>query len=174
MINEHIELSVPEIRFVTSAQALDLLKIDEEEEVCYVEQHFEGAYFVSHALLVFTEHESIELVKLFLGGGELTDEMTSLEVEAMNEIGNIILNASIGSLSNILSDQINSSLPVCIRTRAKNIFARNRVDESNMMLLIFVDFGVESKKIKGYIVLILKLTSFDDFIDRLMQGLMAQ
>jgi chemotaxis protein CheC len=100
--------------------------------------------------------------------------MTSLEVEAMNEIGNIILNASIGSLSNILSDQINSSLPVCIRTRAKNIFARNRVDESNMMLLIFVDFGVESKKIKGYIVLILKLTSFDDFIDRLMQGLMAQ
>jgi chemotaxis protein CheC len=171
MIQEHIKLSVPDIRLANSFEALNLLKIDPEQEVCYVEQRFEGSYFVSYAMLIFTENESLELVKLFLGSDSLVEEMSSLETEAMNEIGNIILNASIGSLANLLRDHISSSLPVCIRTRAKNIFGQKKIDSADLLLLIFIDFGIESKKIMGYIVLVLELNSFDGFVERLMQSM---
>lgn len=171
MIQEHISMSVPDIRLISSAEALNLLKMNPDEEVCYVEQRFEGSYFVSYAMLIFTENESLELVKLFLGNGDLIEEMSLLETEAMNEIGNIILNASIGSLANLLKDNISSSLPVCIKTRAKNIFGTKNMDSSDLLLLILIDFGIESKKITGYIVLVLELNSFDEFINRLMQNM---
>jgi chemotaxis protein CheC len=171
MIQEQIQLSVPEVRVVNSTDALDFLKIDADQEVCYVEQRFEGSYFVSHAMLIFAENESLELVKLFLGGKDLIEEMSSLETEAMNEIGNIILNATIGSMANLLKDKISSSLPVCVRTNAKNVFRQNNMNSSDVSLLFIVDFGVESKKITGYIVLILELNSFDDFVNKLVQSM---
>jgi len=171
MIQEHISMSVPDIRLINSSEALDLLRMDQNQEICYVEQRFEGSYFVSHAMLIFTENESLELVKLFLGSGDIIEEMSLLETEAMNEIGNIILNASIGSLANLLKDNISSTLPVCVKTQAKNIFGSKKIDSSDLLLLILIDFGIESKKITGYIVLVLELNSFDDFIDRLMQNL---
>jgi len=167
MIQEHINLSVPDIRIVEPVEALGLLNIPPEQDVCYVEQRFEGSYFVSHAMLIFTENESLELVKLFLADHDLIEEMSSLETEAMSEIGNIILNASIGSLANLLRDTISSSLPVCIRTKAENIFNRNKQSSTDVVMLIMIDFGILSKKITGYIVLVLELNSFEEFIARL-------
>ncbi|MES0489100.1 MAG: hypothetical protein ABUK01_03855 [Leptospirales bacterium] len=171
MIQEHIALSVPKINFVSSEEALDILQLPEEKEVCYIKQHFSGTYFTSEAMLVFAQDESLELVKLFLGEETSVADMTTLEHEAMSEIGNVLLNACIGSLSNILKDRISGTLPIFRKCKAQTLFLNERKEE--VILLIFVDFGIESKAIKGYIVLILELDSFIKFKEQLLKNLMG-
>ena len=170
MIQEHISLSVPKINFVSSEEALDILKLPHEKEVCYIMQKFSGSFFTSDAMLVFAQDESLELVKLFLGEDTPVEEMTTLEREAMSEIGNIILNACIGSLSNILKDRIAGTLPTFRKCKAHTLFINEKEEE--VLLLIFIDFGIESKAIKGYIVLILELDSFIKFKEQLLKSLM--
>jgi len=166
MLKEHITLSVPDIQITKGEEILSLLGIDQEQEVCFVHQHFTGSYFVSDAMLVFAKDESLELVEIFLGKNMVSDELNTLEIEAMTEIGNIILNACVGSLANLLEDEIEGSLPNCKKCTAKNVFKPSEIPE--LFMLIFIDFGVESKNIKGYVVLILEVKSFDTFIDRLL------
>lgn len=174
MINEHIQLSVPRLQFVPSKDALDYLNINPEKEMHYVFQKYESTYFTSDVYLVFAREESLELVKLFLGTETEIQEMPQLEQEAMTEIGNILLNACVGSLSNMLKSTIHGSLPEFKKGFARNIFSAKKIHEADeeMLMIVFIDFGVESKAIHGYIVLVLELNSFEKFKTQILEALL--
>ncbi len=62
-------------------------------------------------MLVFPEVHSLELVRSLLKENVPLDSLTDLEQEALMEVGNIILNACLGSISNALGEPINCSMP---------------------------------------------------------------
>ena len=101
------------------------------------------------------------------------EEMTSMEQDAMLEIGNVILNATIGSLANLMKDEIYGSLPSIHHCRANALFSELALkDENDVFLIIYVDFKIESKEIKGYVVLLLELDALDQFIRQLLDNLL--
>ena len=124
MIHEEIKLSVPDIDFATPEKVLQKMKVGDDKEVSYVVQTFSGHFIQTDALLVFSHKESLELVSLFLGNSSIPEELTALEQEAMNEIGNIVLNARIGSLSDLLGDEVSGSLPEFYECHAGDIFKK--------------------------------------------------
>jgi len=66
--------------------------------VCGVAQDFSRP-FNTEAILMLPEDHSLEMVRMMLGGSYSMDELSELEQEAMAEIGNILLNACIGSMA---------------------------------------------------------------------------
>lgn len=173
MVGEEIALSVPELSFALPHDALEILKIESDHEVCYVAQSFKGNIFSTDAMLIFAEDDSLELVKLFLRADMPIEEMTSMERDAMMEIGNVILNATIGSIANMIHDEIHGGLPVYLCCHAKSLFSDfSQKKQDDVLLIIYIDFKIESKQIKGYVVLVLELAAFDQFMRQLLSNLL--
>ncbi|MDH5716559.1 MAG: chemotaxis protein CheC [Spirochaetia bacterium] len=172
MIKEEISLSVPSLKFTNEKEALSILKLEPEKELAYVSQKFIGKYLQTEAMLLFTEKDSLELVKLFIGDHIKVEEMSSLGQEAISEIGNIILNACIASLANILKDEISGTIPEFYSCKGENLFkAKEKEIIKQKILIIFIDFKIEIKKIQGYVILVLDLDSLGSFLDRLIKNL---
>ncbi|MDH5721091.1 MAG: chemotaxis protein CheC [Spirochaetia bacterium] len=172
MIKEEIFLSVPRVKFAKEKDALGELKLGPEKELSYVSQKFKGTYLDTEAMLLFAETDSLELVKLFLGQHINIEEMSSLEHEAVAEIGNIILNSCMASLANILHDEISGTIPEFVACKAKNIFKMGEKETVEQeILIIFIDFNIKTKEIQGYVILVLDLDSIEVFLNRLLKNL---
>ena len=174
MVHEQIRLSVPNLQFASPSEAFEVLNINPDNEMHYVFQKYDSDYFTSDVYLMFAREESFELVKLFLGSDTDIHDVPLLEQEAMTEIGNIILNACVGSLSNLLKMTIRGSLPEFKQGYARNIFSTEAAKSSDddMLMIVYIDFGVEHKSIHGYIVLVLELNSFDIFKTQILKALL--
>jgi chemotaxis protein CheC len=161
IVNEKVKMSVPSISFLNRASAAKLLSNKDDERICGVSQHYEGA-FNTEAMLMFPENKSLEIVRLMVGESVPLQELTEMEQEAMSEIGNIILNSCVGTLANIFQLKLHGSLPLYhVGTSAEILSASGSPDDTTVMML-HIDFLLEKQQIRGYVAFILDLNSLQD------------
>lgn len=109
MVSETVLLSVPEVDLVAPQDVVQTYAT--HHQLCTIEQTFTGS-ITTQALLMFPEENSLELVRMMVGNEMPLNELTEMEQDALAEIGNIILNAVISTLSNSLEINFDSTLPV--------------------------------------------------------------
>jgi chemotaxis protein CheC len=161
IVNEEVMMSVPSISFLDRASAAQLLSNKEEERICGVSQHYEGA-FNTEAILMFPENKSLEIVRLMVGELVPLQELSEMEQEAMSEIGNIILNSCVGTLADIFQMELHGSLPLYhVGTSAEIMSASGSADDTTVLML-HIDFVLEKHQIRGYVAFILDLSSLHD------------
>lgn len=177
LVDEEVSLSVPEVIFTTHAEAARLIDQRAGSVACAVMQEFKGP-FSGNAMLIFPEAKSLALVRLMIGEEVPLETMTELEQEALTEVGNIVLNASLGTLANLLDLEIDSSLPVYLNGTGATILrdASGRYDEDDRTLLVEVDFDLRHSNISGYVLLMLDVVSaqrFTELIDLYVRKFMS-
>ncbi|UXY14152.1 chemotaxis protein CheC [Chitiniphilus purpureus] len=163
MVNEEVALSVPQMRFVQRSEAA-LLMGDGGERICSVMQTVRGD-FDADALLIFPEMRSLELVRLMIGDVVPLEDITEMEQEALTEVGNIILNACIGTLANLLRGEFSIGLPLFRLGTCTDIFHGDRPEHDELVLLLHINFSVERYAIQGYVVFLQDVASFTGFTD---------
>ncbi|AVM72689.1 chemotaxis protein CheX [Magnetospirillum gryphiswaldense] len=178
LVEDEVRLSVPLVHFLTPDQAA--IRLDEETgggESVAVRQTFQGR-FNGDIMLIFPERRSLHLVRQMLGDDLPLDQLTELEQEALMEVGNIILNACLGSLANQLGMGVESSLPCYIRGRGGRILdtgdRSGTGGDSEMVMFLHVDFAVKSKDVHGYLAFVMDITSAHHFVDAVHAYVMAQ
>ena len=137
-----------------------------------VQQPFEGP-FSGRALLIFPEGQSLELVRSIVGPEHPLEDIIDLEQEALAETGNIILNACLATIANVLRRPMRMSLPSVIRGDGSTMFETGARDpDANLVLFLYIDFTIKSRDIRGFIALLLDLPAITalkeivrDFID---------
>ena len=128
-----------------------------------VRQRFTSS-FSGDILLIFPERRSLDLVRSMLGDAVPLDSLTELEQEALLEVGNVILNACLGSLANQLGLTIESSLPLYLRGRGAGILDAKHPD-TELVMFLQVDFSLASKGIKGYLAFVMDIVSARNFAE---------
>jgi len=177
LVEDEVRLSVPLVHFLTPDQAA--ARLDEETgggESVAVRQSFQGR-FNGDILLIFPERRSLHLVRQMLGDDLPVDQLTELEQEALMEVGNIILNACLGSLANQLGMGVESSLPSYIRGRGGRILDNGECrthNVSEMVMFLHVDFAVKAKDVHGYLAFVMDITSAHHFVDAVHAYVLAQ
>ncbi|MES2295646.1 MAG: chemotaxis protein CheX [Pseudomonadota bacterium] len=161
IVNEEVTMSVPSISFLNRAQAASMLGNSENERICGVSQHYEGA-FQTEAILMFPEDKSLEIVRLMVGESVPLKELTEMEQEAMSEIGNIILNSCVGTLANIFSQELHGSLPQYHVGTSEQILVASGGQADTVVLMLHIDFVLQKHQIHGYVAFILDLTALLD------------
>ncbi|HLO77658.1 MAG TPA: chemotaxis protein CheC [Magnetospirillum sp.] len=169
LVEDEVHLSVPFVDFLTPSQAADRLE-DETQgaDSVAVRQHFEGRFY-GDILLIFPERRSLDLVRHMLGDDVPLDQLTELEQEALLEVGNIILNACLGSLANQLATPVEGSLPIYVRGRSSHILdlrqpkAEGRHEE--MVMFLHVDFSLLRKDVHGYLAFVMDIVSARHFVE---------
>jgi len=164
MVGEEVLLSVPDIRLLATSNVEEQLT-NAKTEMSAVSQEFEGA-FKGNALLLFPEDKSLELVWALLQGSVPRDELAEMEEDALSEVGNVIINACLGTLSNMLKDSINSEFPQFRRGQYMAIIDELSDKHTNdpVMLYMHIDFKLKEKDIDGYVAIVMDVGALEEFL----------
>ena len=162
IVNEEVTMSVPSISFMNRDDAAALLGSKKDDElICGISQHYDGA-FTTEAILMFPEDKSLEIVRLMVGDAMPLQELTEMEQEAMSEIGNIILNACVGTLANLFDSELHGSLPVYHVGTSAEILSVCNEQGNDVVLMLHIDFVLYKHQIHGYVAFVLDLSALHD------------
>lgn len=162
IVNEEVTMSVPSISFVSRSEAALMLVDSETRRICGVSQHYHGA-FSTEAILMFPEEKSLEIVRLMVGELIPMQELTEMEQEAMSEIGNIILNSCVGTLANVFEQELEGTLPIYHIGTSEDILAASGSRSADaVVLMLHINFVIESHQIHGYVAFILDVSALQD------------
>jgi chemotaxis protein CheC len=174
MLGEQVFLSVPAVHIVTREVAAKLVEKGNLAQLVAVQQSFDGP-FAGKALLIFPEAQSLELIRSILGDELSLEDVIDLEQEALVETGNIILNACLATIANVLRHTMRMSLPSIIRGNGETLFSQND-GADNLVLFLYIDFNIKRRGMHGFIALLMDLPSIvglkaivQDFLESVKQ-----
>ncbi len=171
MVNEPVQLSVPQVELTSQQLAKNYYLAREPRPLCAIRQTYSGDV-TTQAILMFPEENSLELVRLMVGNDMPLEQLTEMEEDAMAEIGNIILNAVISSISTSLDLTFEGSLPTVNVVSADNIFPQSASgdvggEDQGSVLALTIDFSLSTRKVSGYLAFLLDIPSSATLIARL-------
>jgi chemotaxis protein CheC len=157
MVGTEILLSVPAVAILPRGHAARMIGDQEKTRLVAVRQDFEGD-FAGRAMLIFPEANSLALVRAVTGGTLPLEDIVALEQEALAETGNIILNNCLATIANILQRTLRMSLPDIIRGNGAELFGLSGLpDPDDLVLVIYINFTVNTRDITGYIAMLMDL-----------------
>lgn len=168
LLGTRIELRVPEIEIRP--------RLESQETEIAILQNFEGNVSGT-ALLAFPTESGQQLAKM-LGGYELDEDLSVIELSGiLSEVGNIVLNGVLGSMANMIDDDLKYSVPDFFVDRpVESLIQRtgNESEASDSLVVADTNFSVRSKNISGSIVLAFELGSLNSLLQRLIQTSLAE
>ncbi|PWC56336.1 chemotaxis protein CheX [Azospirillum sp. TSO22-1] len=178
MVSDQVALSVPLVSIVERETAIEAFSRGGPTQFVAVGQSFQGR-FSGRALLIFPEVNSLELVRAAVGDGYSLEEIVDLEQEALTEMGNVILNGCLSMIANALRESLSISLPSLLRGDGRTILYSHGDAEvpSDHVLLLYIDFSIRSRAIRGYIALLMdlpSLTALRELIHRFIAGMVPE
>ncbi len=165
MINDEVKLSVPGVEFVSRLEAAHIIGSKAKTDVSGVHQHFQGA-FDGEAMLLFPEEQSHELIRAVLQQDDVAlQDLTDMEQEAMTEIGNVILNACLCSMADMFGKEMQGEIPEFVQGSLARVFSAESLLEQTeaIVLLLNMDFAVDTKNIQGYVTFLMDVDSVGQF-----------
>lgn len=164
VIDIFVILSVPNIKVVKGRDlpGYFINEMDGSSVVNLIEQNFLGK-FSGQALLIFPSGAEKELIKLF--NQENTEEfynvdIDTLEQETLIEVGNILIGACIGKITELLSDFVTYDPPRLLsQDLSESTPSQFPVDEDSFAISIRTVFRFEQQNVEGYLFLITKQRS---------------
>jgi chemotaxis protein CheC len=161
-----IRLNVPLVRIIRLTDISPGKGIIGLDKLSTVSLQFKGALSGLTAL-VFPPESAAALV-LLLSGEESSsrNEMDALRIETLKEVGNIIINAVMGSIANVLHKHLTYALPtyqeITIPALTHSGVAGTGAE---WVVLANTHFLIENTSIEGNIMLVLEVGSLDMLID---------
>jgi chemotaxis protein CheC len=158
MVGEQVLLSVPSVVLVSRSQAAELISATRQDLLVAVRQEFHGDVS-GRALLIFPEKNSLELVRAVAGEGLSLEDILELEHEALAEIGNIILNACMATVANLLQRSLTMSLPEIVRGTSEGLFDLSVSLTEDVVLFVHINFSFKGRQVVGYVAMVMDFAS---------------
>ena len=165
MTGSHIHLQIPSIKIVPFDEITEAGNtIISGDTLSAVLLDFKGT-FSGMSAMVFPPESAAALVMLLTGEQEKSPELDAMRIEALKEVGNIIINAVMGSIANILSEHLTYSIPAYYEGPMVNLAGlKGKGLRDECVLLARTNFLIEDLNIEGDILLILEIGSLDALV----------
>ncbi|ALG68125.1 chemotaxis protein CheC [Beggiatoa leptomitoformis] len=161
MVDAEVKLSVPNIELVSRQSAAHSINSTPEQQITAIKQRFHGSFW-GEAILLFPQEKSIDLTLAIIKQALPLETLRELEQDAMMEVGNIILNSCLGSFANILGHELINELPTFSIGSAVDVLHSSIPVEQDIIMLLKIDFTLQTKDIIGYVAFILDISSIEE------------
>lgn len=165
LLGHHIILEIPQVAIIHPEKLGIETTADHHETVSLVTLEFSGQ-FSGITTLLFTPDSASKLVDLLVGEETAHDELDAIKTGTLTEVGNILLNAVMGSIGNILKSRISYSLPSYREGTVADILLP-LVGRESAVLEVTTRFTVQERQIVGEFLLMFEVGSFERFIEAL-------
>ena len=159
LLQATIHLSVPTVELTEPSEfsvALSNLQNDEFACVC---QDFDDN-LAGTAALILPPDSALKLIEVLVGDQYTPESLDSIRVGTLNEIGNIVINALMGVLANLLDQPLRFSLPYFAEGNPSKVLGLEPANSANTetaMLLIRTNFTVDAFKTCGSLLVIFRM-----------------
>lgn len=167
ILEAHVHLQVPAIKIFPYANMHNVLQEIVSTSLSVVKLAFKGP-FSGTALLAFPPDSASNLVNLLTGElPEHTEDFDSIRVGALTEVGNIVLNGVMGSLSNILQEHLTYSIPDYVEDSLERLLQENSADAESTIILARTELAIEQLEIHGNVLLLFRVGLFKALVKTL-------
>ena len=160
IVGDEVRLSVPSLQVVLAAEVDEHVLALSKARFASVSQMFDGP-FDAEAVLLFAENQALEIVRDMMGSQISVDDLADFEQEAMCELGNIILNACLSAIADMLGVAFNSTLPEYAVSSPQDVSKRLAADkgEEAYVLILNIDLLIEKHHTSGHLLFLLSSAS---------------
>lgn len=173
MTNLHIRLQVPFIKVLSHKEVKKEVEELGSFRVAAVRLSFKGP-FSGTVALVFPPDSASKLVAVLTGEEPGTPDLDSVRAGTLSEVGNIVINGIMGSIVNVLNEQIEYSIPTYVEDTIDNLVALNGAAINSIVILARTRFTIEQIQVEGDIILLFEVGSFNALIaaiDKIKQNI---
>lgn len=167
IVGDTIHLSVPSIE-VLKKKELDTTVFDfGNEEIATVSQTFTGP-LEAEGVLLFRETQALNIAREMMGSQVSLEDLPDFEQEALCEVGNIILNACLSAMADILDLELNSGLPRYALAPPRWIFSYMEDERiEDCLIVLHIKFLIEKRQSEGNLIFFLSTLSLTRLAERI-------
>ena len=160
LTQQRVLLDVPHVAIHPVSQLTDVLTELVRDEVASVHQVFTGPV-AGDALLILDPVAAATLKELLTDEPALPLNVDASSREVLTEVGNILLNACIGTFGNLLRVPVSFSVPDIDVARLQLVVDRilGEGDAFRYALVITAGFRLREAEVTGYVVIVLTVQS---------------
>jgi chemotaxis protein CheC len=176
MLNEMLEspilLTVPVLKiFNTEELKQEVTLRFNGHSLSVVRLDFSGG-FSGSAELVFPTESASTLVSLLTGEDRDSPDLDEVKIGTLTEVGNIVINGVLGSISNLLKQHMHYMLPTYFEDTIDGLLSSSySYDLNAIFLLAQTKFEIKQLEIMGEIILIFEMSSFSELVGCIDQEL---
>jgi chemotaxis protein CheC len=165
LTGHRVILEVPEVTVHEIADLSSALAQVIRDEVATVHQIFSGPV-AGDALLVLDHEGASRLKELLTDEPALPLAIDASAREVLTEVGNILLNACLGTFGNLLKVQVSFSVPRLNLESLSAIVESLRINREGLRyaLVVHAGFRLRDREVKGYLVIVLSVSSLDRLV----------
>ena len=165
LTGHRVILEVPHVRIHPVSALPEMLGQVIKSDVASVHQIFSGPV-AGDALLILDQPGAAILKELLTDEPALPLSIDASAREVITEIGNILLNACLGTFGNLLKVQVSFSVPQLNLATVTAILATLRVGQEGMQyaLVVHAGFKLREAEVRGFLVIVLGVASLDRLI----------
>lgn len=165
--NEHeVLLSVPSVSVLKVKDLHDEVKKVSGEAIFGVSQKYSGP-FEGTAIMIYSEIASLQLVQIMLGSEITSHVMNDIELDALCEVGNIILNSCLGAIGTAMNEEISTELPKIHRGSPEEVLKLNQDAHTDDVIYLRMGFRLETMDLSGHISFLLSSDKIEYLVNRL-------
>jgi len=166
MIQTHITLDVPEVKIIQFSEYQDFVNYFEDENYAVITLPFNGELTGYSKLILSSEHAA-KLVNAFIGRSGTNIDMDSLRIDILSEIGNVIINAVMGTLSNMLNINLDYIVPSYEQGSRNIIIPEEMIKNESTILFAKTHFKIEEFEARGNFAIFFRVKSFNALIEKI-------
>ena len=165
LTGHRVLLDVPEVSIHPISELRRVLGSVFTSDVASVHQIFAGPV-EGDALLVLDYAAAGMLKQLLTDEAPLPLRIDASAREVLTEVGNILLNACLGTFGNLLDVQVSFSVPQLNLDTLHGVIETLMVHRESMRyaMLVHAGFRLRDAEVRGYLVIVLSVASLDRLI----------
>jgi chemotaxis protein CheC len=157
-----VVLQAPTIGIHSVTGLGDALRGFLNDDIATVHQIFSGPVG-GDALLILDQHAASTLKQLLTDEPSLPLQVDGSAREVLTEVGNILLNACLGTLGNVLNVHVSFAVPQLTLDTLAALLDSLLIGREGVRyaLVVHAGFNLRDSEVKGYIVIVLSVASLD-------------
>ena len=165
LTGHRVLLDVPAVSIHPLVELKNALGTVVTDEIASVHQIFSGSV-AGDALLILNHQPAGILKQLLTDEPPLPLHVDASAREVLTEVGNILLNACLGTFGNLLEVQVTFSIPHLDLDTLQSVLQSLLVNREGMRygLLVHAGFRLRDAEVTGYLVIVLSVASLDRLI----------
>jgi chemotaxis protein CheC len=170
LTGQRVQLEVPQITMCPIEDLANTLRPMIQSDVASVHQIFSGSV-VGDALLVIDQGSAAILKELLTNEPALPLEIDASAREVLTEVGNILLNACLGTFGNLLRVQVSFSVPHLSLETLEGVVSSITVNRQGLRyaMIVHAAFRLRNTGLEGFLVIVLSVASIERLIRAIEQ-----
>ena len=160
MLQASVELATPHIAVVAAAELSERLSRSYHGPIAWVRMGYLGD-LEGAVELVFSRDEASRLASVISADLSPADDPDAIRRAVVSEVGNVVINSVVGTLSNAFSLELRFTVPEYSEGLVENIVARVEDLQKAQVILVETEFHVARFDIRGLMILYFSVVTLD-------------